>query len=313
MTMVNLPVLIVGFNRPDLLQNLLVRLYDLNVNNIYISLDGPRNEVDFKNCNDCLKVAQSFSTKFNIQIISRSYNLGCNLGVVSALDWFFSQVEFGVVIEDDCYPDNDLLKYFEKFKQSKQFYQDQKVFIASAHNPFIRMNKDSISKHALIGAWATWAEVWNTIRLNYFKIDMPVIKNSLDEKRNWRESIYWWVNSTRAKLGYLDTWDGIFSDKAWRYGFKCLIPADNLVTNFGFRQDGTHTKNSIETNLIRLNNDTYIDTNIDDLLVKHYFRIRIFHSVTPVIRLLIEFLKFRSRKHFDDLLNNDKINRIHFR
>ena len=159
----------------------------------------------------------------------------------------------------------------------------------------------------------TFIDELSKIAINYFKIDMPVIKNSLDEKRNWRESIYWWVNSTRAKLGYLDTWDGIFSDKAWRYGFKCLIPADNLVTNFGFRQDGTHTKNSIETNLIRLNNDTYIDTNIDDLLVKHYFRIRIFHSVTPVIRLLIEFLKFRSRKHFDDLLNNDKINRIHFR
>ena len=98
MAMVILPVLIVGFNRPDLLQNLLVKLYGLNVNTIYISLDGPRNEADFENCNDCLKVAQSFSTKFNIQIISRSYNLGCNLGVVSALDWFFSQVEFGVVI-----------------------------------------------------------------------------------------------------------------------------------------------------------------------------------------------------------------------
>jgi hypothetical protein len=311
--MVNLPVLVVGFNRPDLLQNLLVRLNDLNVTDVYVSLDGPRNAVDYENCNDCLKVAQTFSTKFNMRIISRSYNLGCNSGVVSALDWFFSQVEFGVVIEDDCYPDNDLLNYFEKFKQGKNFYQDQRVFIASAHNPFIRMNKDSISKYTLIGAWATWADVWHTIRLNYFKIDMPIIKNVLGEKRNWRESIYWWVNSIRAKLGYLDTWDGIFSDKAWRCGFRCLIPASNLVTNFGFRQDGTHTKNSMETNLIRLNNDTYMDANIDDLLVKHYFRIRIFHSVTPVLRLLIEFLRFRSRKRFEVLLNNDKISRIHFR
>jgi hypothetical protein len=92
-----------------------------------------------------------------------------------------------------------------------------------------------------------------------------------------------------------------------------LIPANNLVTNFGFRQDGTHTKNSMETNLIRLNNDAYMDTNIDDLLVKHYFRIRVFHSVTPVLRLLIEFLRFRSRKRFEVLLNNDKINRIHSR
>ena len=56
-----------------------------------------------------------------------------------------------------------------------------------------------------------------------------------------------------------------------------------------------------------------MDTNIDDLLVTHYFRIRIFHSVTPVLRLLIEFLQFRNRKHFDDLLNKDKTNRIHFR
>lgn len=311
--MVDIPVLVVGFNRPDLLQNLLDKLYDLNVTNVYISLDGPRHDVDLENCDNCLKIAQAFSTKFHMQIVTRSYNLGCNLGVVSALDWFFSQVEFGIIIEDDCYPDNDLFKYFEGFKQSKKFYQDQRVFIASAHNPFLRSYRDSISKHTLIYIWATWADVWNTIRLNYFKIDMPIVINSLGEKRNWRETVYWWVNSTRAKLGYLDTWDGIFSDKAWRCGFKCLIPATNLVTNFGFRSDGTHTRNSKETYLIRLNNDAYTDTNIDDLLIKHYFRIKITHSVTPILRLLIDFIKFRSRKHFDPLLEDDKINRTHFR
>jgi hypothetical protein len=184
---------------------------------------------------------------FDTKILYRSYNLGCNLGVVSAFDWFFSQVDFGVVIEDDCFPADDLLDQLNKFNQNKINYQKQQVFIATGHNPFLRIKQDSISKYMLIGAWATWAEVWKEVRLNYFKLSLPTTKNIISEKRNLIESVYWWVNSSRAKLGYLDTWDGIFNDKAWNLGFKCLIPENNLVTNFGFRSDGTHTKNNTET------------------------------------------------------------------
>ena len=307
--MSNLPVLVLGFNRPDLLQNLLNRLKDLEVTDVYISLDGPRNSFDSENCNNCLKVAQAFAPIFNTRIIHRSYNLGCNLGVVSALDWFFSQVEFGVVIEDDCDPAEDLFSYFQRFKEDKEIFQEINVSIATGHNPFVRMHQDSVSRFTLIGAWATWAEVWQKIRLDYFKIKMPKTKNLLNEKRRIRETVFWWVNSTRGKLGQVDTWDGIFSEQAWSYGFKSLIPMNNLVTNLGFRQDGTHTKNSTDTNLVQFNDDEYLSLHIDDLLVKYYYRINIFHSVTPLLRLLIESFIFLRPKHFETQLKNDQIKR----
>jgi hypothetical protein len=307
--MSNLPVLVLGFNRPDLLQNLLNRLKDLEVTDVYISLDGPRNSFDSENCDNSLKVAQAFAPTFNTRIIHRTYNLGCNLGVVSALDWFFSQVEFGVVIEDDCDPADDLFSYFQRFKEDKEIFQELNVSIATGHNPFLRMRQDTVSRFTLIGAWATWAEVWQKIRLDYFKIKMPKTKNLLNEKRNLRETVFWWVNSTRSKLGQLDTWDGIFSEQAWSYGFKSLIPMNNLVTNLGFRQDGTHTKNSADSNLVQFNDDGYLDLHIDDLLVKYYYRIKRFHSVTPLLRLLIGSFRFLRPKQFEIQLMNDQIKR----
>jgi hypothetical protein len=307
--MSTLPVLVIGFNRPDLLQNLLTRLQELQVTEVYVSLDGPRNDLDIKSCDMCLEVAKRFITFFDTKILYRSYNLGCNLGVVSALDWFFSQVDFGVVIEDDCFPADDLLDQLNKFNQNKINYQKQQVFIATGHNPFLRIKQDSISKYMLIGAWATWAEVWKEVRLNYFKLSLPTTKNIISEKRNLIESVYWWVNSSRAKLGYLDTWDGIFNDKAWNLGFKCLIPENNLVTNFGFRSDGTHTKNNTETNLVNLNNDKYLEINIDKLLIKYYFKIKKYHIVTPVFRLIKDFSKFSKKKNFENILKWDVKNR----
>ena len=187
--MSTLPVLVIGFNRPDLLQNLLTRLQELQVTEVYVSLDGPRNDLDIESCDMCLEVAKRFITFFDTKILYRSYNLGCNLGVVSALDWFYSQVDFGVVMEDDCFPADDLLDQLNKFNQNKINYQKQQVFIATGHNPFLRIKQDSISKYMLIGAWATWAEVWKEVRLNYFKFSLPTTKNIISEKRNLIEKL----------------------------------------------------------------------------------------------------------------------------
>ena len=50
-------------------------------------------------------------------------NQGCQLGVSSAITWFFEQEEAGIVLEDDCVPHPDFFPYcrelLERYRHDK--------------------------------------------------------------------------------------------------------------------------------------------------------------------------------------------------
>jgi hypothetical protein len=307
--MFNIPILVIGFNRPNLIGNLLAKLLELKACNLYIALDGPGNDEDAIKCEEVLKVVKSYSKFFGLKIIYRDYNLGCNLGVLSALDWFFNEVDFGIIIEDDVVPDKEMLQEFERFMLRKDDYQSQNVFIASAQNPLNKIEENTISRYMLISGWATWSEFWCKIRIDFFNFNIPSIFNVSGEKQNLSESIYWWALATRIKLSGIDTWDGILNDLAWRNGYKCLIPKMNLSTNIGFGPEATHTKHKPSINFSDIKSDLNLSHNIDKTLSKHFYKIKKRHSITPFFYVLRDMLLYRGKKQFEKILHEDILRR----
>ena len=307
----NIPVLVIGFNRPQLLSRVLSRLQSLDIKDIYVSLDGPRNLDDNDNCQQCINIVKSFHDVFNLKLIYRSYNLGCTLGVVSALDWFFENVDFGAIIEDDCYPDENLFQFFKEFKINKSRFDSKNIKMVTAHNPFSNSFRDTTSNAILIHGWATWSENWYLIRRNFFKLNFPNMRNIIGEKRTFVESVYWWANSTRARLGIIDTWDGILNDRVWRLGYKTLVPAKNMIENLGFGEHATHTRDPKGSNLVQLPTIDLVDISTDQLLSKYYFKISNRHLITSFIRILLDAIRFE-KKNFEKLLELDNTQRVTF-
>ena len=301
------PVLLIGFNRPDRIKHTLQTLKHLGVVDLYVSLDGPRDSFDSALCEKVLNVVKSFKPYFRMKIIHRSYNLGCMLGVLSAIDWFFENVEFGVIVEDDFVPKQDCFIYFENFKNRSDYYCQRNVLIASSHNPFIALRKESISQYTLIGCWATYADVWFKVRQNYFGFNFPKVKNNF-QSRSYNEAIFWWANSTRAKLGRVNTWDGIFFDQVWRLGIKTLVPLKNLSDHLGAGIEATHTKDPNWTNIVQLPK-SILSNDFDFLMKEYYYKIKFYHLLTPFIRVLFDLLYFPNKKNFDKILIFDKNNR----
>ena len=98
-----IPILVTGYNRPELLERTLDRLQNLCATNVWVAIDGPKigklqDEIKVYQCQSLIEKYQSMignRTKLN------SSNLGCKYGMSEAITWFFGNVSSGIVIEDD--------------------------------------------------------------------------------------------------------------------------------------------------------------------------------------------------------------------
>ena len=307
--MIDIPVLVIGYNRPFLLQKLLAHLNVIGLSSVYIALDGPKNEQDQLLCDKSYDLIDTYKGKFKVKLLRRKQNLGCCLGVISALDWFFSEEDFGAIIEDDCFPDPGFFTFLDLARKNRVNSPSSQASIFTAHNPFDYNFSGQLSDLVLIHGWATSSYVWRKIRKDYFKLKLPSLVNHSGERRKLQQALYWWSNSTRAKLGLVDTWDGILNDQVWRLGFKTLIPESNLIKNLGFGPSATHTKDQNQSNQVVLSNQLLKSGDLNHLLNKFYFRIKRRHIVTALIRISMDLIRNNQPKKFEELLNQDFISR----
>ena len=305
MTTSYLPVLVIAFNRPEHTQRLLQRLAIQGIQRIYVSIDGPRNVLEKAKCEEVLAVTKTFEHEMEIYVLYRDRNLGCGIGVTSALDWFFSHVNFGIILEDDCLPQDGFFEYFDDFFSKIGDYEKLGVTMASAHNPFRTYHRDVVSKYFLIQGWGSTKDNWQAVRRDYFNLSFPRFSNDTNETRSLSEGIFWWANATRARVGSVDTWDSMFCDRMWALGKKCLIPSTNLIQNSGFGEAATHTKNPAGSILIEIDSEVKHSFDFDHLLRHYYFKIRLRHAITPLIKVLTGYFQFLFRERIEKSLISD--------
>jgi hypothetical protein len=305
MTKQELPVLIIGFNRPLLMKQLLSRLSDSHVRDVYVSIDGPRFPAEKESCDEVLAVVREYSDKFSLKLLFRDRNLGCGMGVTSALDWFFSKVEFGIILEDDCLPDDAFFEYFAYYFENLSTFDARGVTMASAHNPFRNYETFVESDYFLIQGWGTTRVNWENVRKDYFRISVPRLKNASGNRRSLSEAIFWWSNATRARMGRVDTWDSMYCDRMWTLGNKCLIPATNLIQNNGFGSSASHTKDPAGSIFVEISPLQKSTKKFDILLKEHYYKIRRRHFITPFFRVIYDFIFLKEVPKFEKILRND--------
>lgn len=107
------PVILVVFNRPNLLDNLLQQIKLANPKKVYVLADAPRvgNQADLALCEEVRAIIDSFDLGCELIKLYRTTNLGCKKNIETGLDWIFEQEEFGIILEDDCMPNLDFLDF----------------------------------------------------------------------------------------------------------------------------------------------------------------------------------------------------------
>ena len=121
------PLLLLIFNRPKLTEIVFNQIKRVRPKRLFVAADGPRRNKpgEAEKCQITRQVVlDHINWECEVHTLIREENLGCKKAVSTAIDWFFSVVDKGIILEDDCLPDlsffdfcTKLLTYYEQTDQ----------------------------------------------------------------------------------------------------------------------------------------------------------------------------------------------------
>ncbi len=239
------PILFVIFNRPDITQKVFNEIKKIRPKKLFITADGPRNNEEKKLCNKTRKIIEQVDWECEIKKNYSNKNLGCKIGVSSGINWFFKHVEAGIILEDDCLPNQS---FFYFCKELLERYKDNKKIMMISGDNFQNKKQHGngsyyFSKMCHIWGWATWKRAWQHYDVNMK--DYPEFKKQNKINTIWGKKYiqkYWIKIFDQIYNKEIDTWDYQWVYSVWKQNGLSIIPNVNLISNIGFRDDATHTK-----------------------------------------------------------------------
>jgi hypothetical protein len=245
--MIESPLVIFFFNRPDSLRRLVNRLAMVKPKMLYLVCDGARiNRPDEKKLVDeSRSIFENLTWCCNIQKNYSDTNLGCRQRIISGLDWVFKREEMAIILEDDCIPIADFFPFCEEMLE--RYKNDVHILSVGGTNfrPQLSLaNYDiTFSKYAMIWGWATWRRAWQLLDRDL----------QLMSKAKESHHLKKWLGSWRAEWYWLYILKKVPSSWGYRWAFTGfmnqgihLLPAKCLVENIGFTKDqATHTSTNI--------------------------------------------------------------------
>jgi hypothetical protein len=216
--------------------------------------DGPRKNIseDIQKCSDTRKIIETIDWDCELKTLFFDENRGCGRAVVDGINWFFDNVEQGIILEDDCLPDDS---FFPFCHELLNFYSDDaRVMHINGNNFNIQsFSPDDSSYHfgsyPQAWGWATWRRAWE--KFDFDLVRWPeVVDKKLLNHMNWQ-----WYERIIQTRKYNELYNSSRTD-IWDYQWHLtlflmkgltIVPKVNLVSNIGFGFDATHTTKFVRT------------------------------------------------------------------
>lgn len=240
------PILLVIFNRPDTTAKVFASIRQAKPPKLYIASDGPRpsSDADITAVLKSRQIAQAVDWHCEVETLFRKKNLGCAQAVKTAIDWFFSKEDFGIILEDDTVPTSQFYPFCQELLL--KYADDTRIAMIAGTNHLGYKPKYAsyvFSRNKACWGWATWRRAWKNMdfemkwRTSAFREN--IIKNMGLSDASYRH----WTHA----LGCIDKGQVSAWDWPWYFSIAAqsqltIFPAANLVANIGFGENATHTK-----------------------------------------------------------------------
>ena len=263
----DVPVLLIGFNRPDYLLDRILELNEMPIKHLFISIDGnlKTNLVDFE---PVITITKNIFTNLDSLVIERfDENLGLVDHLTSAITKVFQSFNHVIVVEDDiALTRNFYVNMLNGFNLQRDLNLSGIIGGFSPMN-FSRLSKLKnhwrVSKYCSIWGWGCTKSAWNGYSFNLQQIDF---ESTLTESKSWNnlnkfQKNLWVQRFKKAQTNPNFTWDIQLQYHSFLNNFQNIYPLSTLVKNVGFMDyRATHTKNRKPNWMSSLNGDNRLIT-----------------------------------------------------
>ena len=247
MSTFNTPILLITFRRPETTAKVFEKIRLIKPSKLYLVSDGFREnfQEEKKKILRTRELIKNVDWPCKVKTLFRSKNLGCKKRVSDAINWFFKNEKYGIILEDDCLPHLDFFSFCQNLLNF--YYNEKKVLAITGMNYQDGQRRGSasyyFSKYNHCWGWATWRRAWD-----YYQEDIlfwPAWQKSNSWKKlnsNKYEKKYWEQIFDRVYNGKIDSWAYPWTASVWYQDGLTATPNVNLVSNIGFGEDAVHTK-----------------------------------------------------------------------
>lgn len=246
-------ILVLGFNRPIHLRKLLQSLEKsllIDQIDIFINIDGPRNQKETKLVENSVKVANNFKDRINTKtyIIENKTNRGLSNSVIRSVSDIFDSYEGIIVLEDDLIISENGIDFFIKGLRN---YVDSPLVgsICGYSPPKMTISEDTyFINRADCWGWATWKDRWRKIEWDAGRLIDKIEGNNLKFEFDYFGSFPFFQMLKDNYEKRIDSWAIRWQASMFLDELLTLYPRCSMVVNRGHDNSGS---NSPRTNKYR--------------------------------------------------------------
>ena len=243
----DVPIILIVFNRPSLTKQVFDVIRQARPRQLFVVADGPRDDVstDIERCEETRRIATAVDWTCEVMTDFSETNLGCGRRPASGITWAFEHVAEAIILEDDCVPNGSFFRFC--IELLARYRDEERVMAISGTTHTDPGMRDAytyrFSKYPHCWGWATWRRAWQHFD---FSMTPPAGAPDIGIIRNYRvfprELDYWARLFARTRRQGTDVWDYRWMYSVWAHRGLAVVPWRNLVSNIGFGEEATHTK-----------------------------------------------------------------------
>lgn len=295
--------LIVGFRRTSELTQVMVKVRDERFDKVFISIDGAAgmNATVRRENRAARQSAEGFVSQNGLDwdLLFPDTRLGIIRNFKSSIDKAFESVDYLCILEDDCVPSAGLLGYF---KDLAEIQFPNKVHMFTFFRPDLPEIREGyfLTHNPLMWGWGVSKENWIAIK-----------KGVLEESRirGFARSLslpfqsFYFSGYSRAMSGESDALDALIAYFLIVNDLLVLGPPVNLVSNIGYGETATNTKdmsaymNSLTSDWVKTDNIEPIVKNKRFSILRNDYAIarkmngwKLHHLISNAIRIKLLML-----------------------
>jgi len=247
--MSNPPLLLLGYNRHNLLEKRISEISQMGIEKVYISIDGGEESHKPEMTDLISKIPNLFARHTSVKIIHHESNLGLTKHIVSSISKVLEENEDIVVVEDDVAVN---ASFYTNMTHGINLLKTMGYNgLVSSFSPinysgnYLLQNKWRKSIYFSCWGWGCSRDTWEKYESDLSNTDLD---NALRNSQSWNGLSLWQKNVWKARFRRVQqnekyTWDSQMQFASFLHDFTNLVPLYRFIDNEGFNDNrATHTK-----------------------------------------------------------------------